>query len=196
MNRAGKWAIGAVLTAATAFAAYQSVSAPPPTVETEPPTTAEAPASETEAAPDTSLPTEPCGYQWAYQDDPGLTEELDTAVKALNPSASARVQAFGENCVRADGASTFGAMETDFYIRLPVEDLSNEEQFGNWVKQVLDIVTQIPRDKLQGPNYGFVEFTFEKSEAEQIIFRAPIQQYLNEAQGKSGAELFNLFYKP
>jgi hypothetical protein len=191
MKRAGKWALGAALTAVGAFAVYQSASAPvtqPTTLTaefTEPAVVTEAPPAE-----------QPCGYQWAYEDMPELTAEFDSAVKALNSSASGRAQAFGENCVRADGTSTFGAMETDFYVSLPVDDLGNEEEFGNWISQVMEVVTQIPREKLEGPNYGFVEFTLEKSESERIIFRASIQKYLDEAQGKSGAELFRMFYTP
>ena len=121
-----------------------------------------------------------------------MTEKLDTAVKALNPDASGRAQLFGEDCVYADGHSTFGAMETDFYVRSPADDLSNEEAFGNWMAQVMPIIVEIPREEIQG-NYGFVEFWFEKNEAEHVIVRVPIQQYINDVQGKTGAELFRIF---
>lgn len=134
-----------------------------------------------------------CAYQWAYQDAVELTQFIDEAAKALNQEASARAQYYGEDCIYADGTSTFSAMETDFYIRLPVDDLTKEEEFGDFVAQVMEIVTQIPREELSG-NYGFVEFWFEKSTTEHITFRVPIQQYIDEAQGKSGVELFQLFY--
>jgi hypothetical protein len=189
---AGKWALGAALTAAAAFAAYQSASAPTPEAAPQSIAVSE-PAALTEPPPTEQLP---CAYQWAHQDDPALSAEFDASIKSLNPAASGRAQAFGENCVSADGASTFGAMETDFYVRLPVEDLTQEEAFGNWMAQVMEVVVEIPREKLQGPNYGFVEFTFEKSEPERVVVRVPIQQYLNEAAGKTGAELFGMFYVP
>lgn len=190
MKRAGKWALGAALTAAAALATLQTVSAPPPDS-----TTPTATASKS-AAPVESPPTEqpPCAYQWAHQSLPELSAELDAEIKSLNSAAEAYAQAFGENCVSTDGSSTFGAMETDFYIRLPVDDLTQEEEFGNWMAQALEFVTQIPREKLQGPNYGFAEFTFEKSEAERIVVRVSIRQYLDTAQGKSGVELFQMFY--
>lgn len=197
MKRARKWALGAALTAAAAFAALQTVSAPTPEAGTQSPPieTLTASPEVLDGATDTAIPQpEPCGYQWAYQDLPELTAEFDDAIKSLNPEASGRAQAFGENCVQADGDSTFGAMETDFYARLPVDDLSKEDDFGNWMAQAMEVVVEIPREKLQGPNYGFVEFTFEKSEAERIVVRVPIQQYLDTAQGKSGADLFRLFY--
>ena len=182
-------AIALVLSAVAGFLALQNVSAPRPgeviqipemeTIATEPP------------ANEASVPDQ-CAFVWAYHDAPELIEKLDTAVKALNPAASGRVQLFGEDCVYADGHSTFGAMETDFYVRSPVENLTNEESFGNWMAQVMPIVTQIPREEIKG-NYGFVEFSFEKSKAEYVIVRMPIQKYMDEAQGKTGAELFRMF---
>jgi hypothetical protein len=83
-------------------------------------------------------------------------------------------------------------METDFYIHLPADDLTNEESFGNWMAQMMPIVTEIPREEIQG-NYGFVEFWFEKNEAEHIIVRVPIQKYMTEAQEKTGTELLRMF---
>ncbi|MBI3167346.1 MAG: hypothetical protein HYZ22_02625 [Chloroflexi bacterium] len=194
MKRAGKWAVGILLTAATATAVLTTVSDPGVNA----PTTVSPISTITEISEITeevsASPQGSCGYQWAYHDAPELTEALDAQVKALNPGTSARVEYFGEDCVYADGTSTFGAMETDFYVRLQVDDLSKEEEFGNWVAEVMEIVTQIPRAELLG-NYGFVEFTFEKSENERVIFRVPIQQYRDEAQGKTGAELFQMLYK-
>lgn len=189
--------VGLFLTTVTAMAVLTTVSAPD--VETSTtyeeasiPQSGEVPDVVTEVSPSTQGS---CGYQWAYKNAPELTEFFDAAVKALNLEASGRVEYFGEDCIYADGTSTFLPMETDFYIRLHVDDLSKEEDFGNWVAQVMQVVTQIPREELPG-NYGFVEFWFEKSETEHIVFRVPIQQYINEAQGKSGTELLSLFYSP
>jgi hypothetical protein len=185
MKQKRNLAIAIVLTAATGILTLQTVSAPTP--DSIPPTLV---AAET-------IPTEPptaetCGYVWAYHDAPELTVKLDAAVKAINSTANARAQFFGEDCVYADGHSTFGAMETDFYIHLPADDLTNEESFGNWMAQAMPIVTEIPREEIQG-NYGFVEFWFEKNEAEHVIVRVPIPKYMNEAQVKTGAELFRMF---
>ncbi len=130
---------------------------------------------------------------WAYQDDPELTAKVDEAIRLLNPTASARAQQFGEDCVYEDGHSTFSALETDFYTHLPIEDLTDNESFGNWIAQVMPLITQIPREELQGNNYGFVEFWFDKSESEHLVVRVPIQKYLDEGQGKTGTELLQLF---
>lgn len=198
MKRAGKWAVGIVLTAAAAVAALQTVSAPSNGTASEVPQSVSAPVEETVSPviPAELPPSQsPCGYQWAYHNSPELTKSFDAGVKSLNSEASGRVEYYGEDCVHADGASTFLPMETDFYVRLQVDDLTQEEVFGNWLGQVMEIVTRIPREQLSG-NYGFVEFWFEKSESDHIVFRVPIQQYINEAQGKSGAELFHMFYPP
>jgi hypothetical protein len=131
---------------------------------------------------------------WAYHDSPALTEKINIVVSDINPHAGARAELFGEDCIYADGHSTFGAVETDFYVQLPVDNLTDEEVFGNWMAQVMSFVIQIPKVELEG-NYGFVEFTFIKSDTERIIVRVPISAYLAETE-KTGTELFRFFYIP
>lgn len=187
MNHKRNWIIGILLSATATFVALQTVSAPSqetPVTETVIPITETA-----------TLAYEGCAFTWAYHDDPELTEKLNSDVKKLNPDANATATLFGEDCMYADGNSTFGVMETDFTVRLPVDDLSKHEDFGNWINDVMKIVIEIPRDEIQG-RYGFVEFWFEKSELENINFRVPIQKYIDEAKDKTGAELFNYFYQP
>ena len=132
---------------------------------------------------------------WAYHDDPELTAKVDEVIRQLNPAASANAQQFGEDCVYTDGHSTFGAMETDFYVHLPAEDLSAEENFGNWVKQAMDIITALPDDSIQGKK-GFVEFSFIKTDTDRIIFRVDIADYLNNASNMTGIDLFRKYYLP
>ena len=192
MKHKRNWVIGIILSATTAFVALQNVAAPTHKVET------------TEIVATISATAEPsptvsadgyggCGYQWAYQDDPELSAKLDEAIRQLDPAASAKAQQFGEDCVYEDGHSTFLAKETDFYVRRPIEDLTDKESFGNWMAEVMTIVTQIPREELQGTSYGFVEFWFNKSETEHLVVRVPIQKYLDEGQGKAGNEFLQLF---
>lgn len=185
MKRGRNWIIGIILSATAAFIAVQSVNAPnQESQETVIPIT------ET-----STLAYEGCAYTWAYQDAPELTKKLDGAVKEINSQASATATLFGEDCIYADGSSTFGVMETDFTVRLPVDDLAQHEEFGNWISNVMQIIIEIPREEIQG-KYGFVEFWFEKTDSENIIFRVPIQKYLDEAKDKTGLELFELFYIP
>jgi hypothetical protein len=183
-------ALALVLSAAAGFLALQNVAAPTPDAADQTPATVERAVTEPPVAEETVL--QQCAYTWAYHDAPELTEELDAAVKALNPEASARAQFFGEDCVYADGHSTFAAMETDFYVQLPADDLTDEEGLGNWMAEVMPVVAQIPREKIRG-NYGFVEFLFGNLEAEHVIVRTPIQNYLNKATNKTGADLFRCY---
>jgi len=146
----------------------------------------------------TSTPTASqmdCGYQWAYSELPELTDEFDQAIKSLNPDSFSHVTAFGENCAAPDGQVVkFLAMETDFYVTVIVTDLKDYESFGNFLAQVMQVVNSFPPDMLAGPNSGFVEFQFKKSDADFIQVHIPIYQYNDTAKDKTGEELFRLFY--
>jgi hypothetical protein len=147
--------------------------------------------------PDTTQvpPTSQCGYQWAYQDLPELSIQFDQAIKAIIPNSTSHATAFGENCVTADGQVVrFVAMETDFYVIAVVDSLDDHVTFGNWIAKVMQTINNFPPDQLAGPNPGFVEYRFEKSGAEFINIRVPIQQYNDTANGKTGEELFQMFH--
>ncbi|MDP2777483.1 MAG: hypothetical protein Q8O48_07555 [Anaerolineales bacterium] len=195
MKHKRNWIIAIILSAAAGFVALQNVAAPTHDAAT-PDAVITITAETTLTGSETITPIyEGCSYVWGYHDAPELTEKVDAAVRAMNEQASARASLFGEDCIFADGQSTFGAMETDFYVRLPVADLTAEAAFGDWMAQVLPIITQIPREQMQG-NYGFVEFWFEKNDAEFIILRVPIQRYLDEGRDKTGPDLFHMFNNP
>jgi hypothetical protein len=186
MKRNRNLIVGIILTATVGFVALQNGFAPASDSATQTPNITEAPVT-------TAPIEETCAYVWAYHNAPELTEKIDAAVRAIDPAASANADLFGEDCIYADGRSTFGAMETDFHVHLPVDDLTDEEAFGNWMAQIMPMIVEIPREEIQG-NYGFVEFWFEKSDTENIIVRVPIQKYIDEAQGKTDTELFRMFY--
>ena len=86
-------------------------------------------------------------------------------------------------------------METDFYITVSVESITDYETFGNWIAQVMLEDNSMPPDLLMGPNKGFVEFRFEKSLSESIGLRVPIQQYNDSANGIPGEKLFRMDYQ-
>jgi hypothetical protein len=190
MNKKRNWAIAVVISAAAGVLALQTVSAPT--------------AQDLPIQPATALPTatytptpayEGCGYMWAYHDDVELSARINEAIQTINPSSSARAQLFGEDCVYADGHATFSAMETDFYIQLSVEDLTAEEELGNWIKQVMDLIIELPQEDI-ARRKGFVEFSFIQDKTEQIIVRVTIDDYLNNPPILSGSGLFRKFYTP
>lgn len=81
-------------------------------------------------------------------------------------------------------------METDFYVRVNVEDLKDDAALGTMVEQALTIIIeQFPRPIVPGGQDGFVEFTFVAG-SEQRVLRVPIPRgkELLE-QGLHGAEL-------
>lgn len=137
-----------------------------------------------------------CYFVWATQELTDLSAEYQTAVQTVAPEAEARAAAFGENCVAADGSSTFGAMETDFYISLPVPDLADAEQLGTIIGQALVVTDGFARPRVPGGQDGFVEFTF-RSGNEQRVLRVPIPRGRElRSRGLRGAELFQALQIP
>jgi hypothetical protein len=132
------------------------------------------------ATPISITPTiENCAFIEATQNLPDLTAQIDQAIKELQPDASGRAQAFGENCVYASsGQSTFGAMETDFYITANVKKLNDDKELGTWIVNAMKIIDNLPAGSISGPQAGFVEFTF-KTKDDQKILRVPITKYKN-----------------
>jgi hypothetical protein len=188
MHKNRIWAAALIVSAAAGFFALQNDTESTSDIPT---------ATYTIFATETVTPTpayEGCGFMWAYHDDPELTEKVDAAIRALDPTASATATLFGEDCVFADGHSTFSVMSTDFRVRSSFDDFNNEEAFGNWMKQAMDVILQIPQKDIQGAMPGRVEFLSVKGETVTFIVRVPIQRYRDEAEGKNGAELFQLFH--
>ena len=193
MKRKRNWMIGIILTATVGIFALQNGITPVPVDAVITQTITSSSTFSFTETPTVTPAYEGCAYMWANHDAPELTGKLDAAIRALNPDAGANASLYGEDCVYSDGTSTFGAMETDFYVHIKVDDLTNEKVFGNWMAQALPLITQIPPEEIQG-NYGFVEFWFEKSEGEHVIVRVPIQEYMNGTHGITGAALFRMFY--
>ncbi len=137
-----------------------------------------------------------CAYTWAYQDHPSLTEQLTTSLQTFIPDAETLVQNFGEDCTYPDGQKVFTPLETDFYVRFHVKDLKDEEALGNWILQIMPRVFRLPRDQVQGSHLGFVEITFIHSETDKLVVRVPVQQYQEQAGGRTGKNLFRLFAVP
>ena len=145
--------------------------------------------------PVTQTTIEQCAFSWANSPLDELSALLDGEVKSLNSTASARASAFGEDCIYSDGHKVFHAMETDFYIDLPASGLTDFESFGNWISQTMSVINALPPDMMEGPQSGFVEYSFTKNDNEHLIVRVPIQGYADAANGKTGESLFLTFYK-
>ena len=123
--------------------------------------------------------TENCAFVEATQNLPDLSTQVDNAIKQLQPDASGRAEAFGENCVyTSSGQSKFSAMETDFYISFNVKNFRDDIELGTWIINVMKIVDALPPASIAGPQAGFVEFTF-KTKDDQKTLRVSIDKYKN-----------------
>ena len=130
-----------------------------------------------------------CGYQWAYQDLPQLSGDFLMSIQGLQPGAQATAFAFGENCVHADGSTTFLPMETDFNVTLNVINLANESDLGEWTAKVMQIIEAIPADQIIGPMPGRVTLIFQ-SGGEQKAIQFHVDQYTALPSGLSGEEIY------
>jgi hypothetical protein len=164
--------------------------------QTSPTQTATEVSSSLVLTPTSDFSSSQCGWQWTYEELPELSALFDDAVKVSIPNSSSRATAYGENCLDNDGQIVyFLTMETDFHVTVPVETLDDYDSFGNWMAQVMQVVDGLPSNHIEGPQPGFVEFRFENGNSEFIIVRVPIQGYDETANGKTGEELFRMFYR-
>ena len=86
-------------------------------------------------------------------------------------------------------------METNFHVVLQVDNKNNTAKLGDWIAEIMSIIDQLPHEQVPGAQPGFVDFRFAQGETEFIFVRVPTERYRSEAQGKTGAELFRLFYE-
>jgi hypothetical protein len=139
----------------------------------------------------TAPPSNPqdCGYQWAQQALPELSSQFLQSMQALQPDAQAYAFGFGENCVHADGTSTFLPMETDFNITLQVSDLTDEAALGEWIVKTMQVIENIPSEQIIGPRPGRVGILFESNGQRQgVTFY--IDQYRSLVSGLSAAQIY------
>ncbi|HEX2990264.1 MAG TPA: hypothetical protein VHO49_06275 [Anaerolineales bacterium] len=143
--------------------------------------------------PSTSAPTSSmgCAYRWAQQDLPELSNDFLLALQELQPGATGHAFAFGEDCIHDDGTVTFLPMETDFNITLPVSDLSNEAELGDWIIQVMQVIENIPSEQIRGPRPGRVSLLFE-SGVDRTGVNFYIDQYQALPDNLSSDELFRM----
>jgi hypothetical protein len=120
---------------------------------------------------------------------PDLSSRFLQSIQALQPGAQANAFAFGENCVHADGSTTFLPMETDFNLTLQVSDLANEADLGEWIVKVMQIIENIPPGQISGPRPGRVSISFEvNGEKGGVTFY--IGQYRTLQAGLGNAEIY------
>jgi hypothetical protein len=134
---------------------------------------------------------------WSTQALPELSAEVQLAMQAsVHPQAAVRAEAYGEDCVAPDGTRLgFSAMETDYRITLPVDDLEDREVLGSLAEAVLKSLGGFPVGSTPGPNPGYVGIRYVAGEQElNLWFQRKEGEALLE-QGLKGEDLFNALYE-
>jgi len=144
--------------------------------------------------PDGNIPTVPpasegCGYMWATQNLTDLTLVLQAAIKNLQPDAESYAFAFGEDCIYQDGHKTFSAMETDFNVTMPATDLTDENALGEWIVRVMEVIGDLPAEKIVGPRPGRVTIIF-MSGTDQKFVQFYIDKYQALDPNMNGWEIY------
>jgi hypothetical protein len=113
------------------------------------------------ATPD-QLELTPCAYMWASKQLPDVSDKVQAAFNAAGLSkATIRAEAYGENCVEANGTvRSFSPMETDFHILLPVTDLTDRQTLGDMLEKLLVVLDQFPPGTVPGPQPGYIGVEF------------------------------------
>jgi len=130
-----------------------------------------------------------CYFNWAYKNLPELSSLVQAAVEELYPGAEAHAQVYGEDCIYADRHADFHAMETDFFITLPVADLQNNGDQGKLIRQTADLLlARFPTGETPGTQPGRFNFRFTSSGRESYMSFA-MADYQKLPPDLTGADL-------
>jgi len=144
------------------------------------------------APPETpTIASTDCAFVEGRQTLPELSKQFVGKLKEAGlPVDTARVEAYGENCIAPDNTVVrFAARETDFYITLNVAALTDESALGNYLETILIIIGKIPPDQT-GPNPGYIGVTFKAGDQVQNLWFTQTLVNDLQTQGLKGAELY------
>lgn len=121
-----------------------------------------------------------------------ISNQLEEKLKTASlPIKNARAEAYGENCVTADGSVVrFAARETDFYISLIVPDLKDDASLGGMLEQVLTSIEQFPVGQTPGPNPGYIGVSYQAEDSVVNLWFMRSTAVDLIAQGVRGADLY------
>jgi hypothetical protein len=148
------------------------------------------------AGPATAPYTE-CAWSWASQGLPELGARVEAAMQAAGlEDVRVSAEAYGENCLTAEGkVDHFAAMETDFRIKVPVTSLSDRQELGKRLEEILLVLDAFPAGSTPGSNPGYIGVTFEKDGQElNLWFMRTVWETARE-KGLHGAALLEAVEK-
>lgn len=133
-----------------------------------------------------------CGFVWARETLPDISQEFKEALKKVQPQADGYAEAYGENCINSQGEVVrFLALETDFYVTLKVKDLGDKQVLGELIEQVLSTVAEFPPEETPGPQAGYVGITFDSPGDDLRLWFTQTDAKTAIENGLQGKELFN-----
>lgn len=141
----------------------------------------------------TITPTEAqCAFVEGRQALPDISRQLQDKLTAASlPVNSSRAEAYGENCIAADGSLVrFAARETDYYVSFKVSDLHDETILGTLIERAVSIIEQFPINQTPGPNPGYIGIRFEAEGNVQNLWflRSTFDDLIS--RGTHGADLY------
>lgn len=103
-----------------------------------------------------------CAYIWASRDLPDVSQQVKQAYRDVGlAQIDARAAAYGENCITdPNSPAGFSALQTDFYLTIPVENLTDTQMLGDWLVKALPVLDQFQLGHIPGPNLGYVAVRF------------------------------------
>lgn len=150
---------------------------------------------------DTPLPPtqQPCAFVWATKPLPDETAFFQEALHKANLDVvEVTLNAYGENCVDTLNKKviSFAVMQTDFYFNIPVNDINDKTEMGNWTAKLLAVVKKFPPGEVPGPNTGLCGLTFQTlSENSVLQFTVAMGLRALDA-GLSGETLYSALQQP
>lgn len=142
---------------------------------------------------------QPCAYVWATKPLLDETAVFQEALQKANLGVvEVTLNAYGENCVDTLNKKviSFSVMQTDFYFNIPVNNINNKGEMGNWTAKLLEVIQAFPPGMVPGPNTGLAGLTFQTL-SERTILQFPVAMGMRALQaGLTGEALYIALQQP
>lgn len=134
-----------------------------------------------------------CKDAWTYQELPEISAQISQSIQALEPGASGFARVYGNGCTYQDGHADFSAVETDFWVRIPVKNFNDENELGLMIVNVMKAMAAFPLGVVPGTRNGLVQIDFVTPTAEVKISGVSIDVYNGLPAGLSNVEIYQKF---
>lgn len=142
----------------------------------------------------------PFNMAWNSHRLEGLSEQVQAALAAAGfDGAEGVAKAYGEDWYEYDEATgdslrlcNFTIKQTDFYVRLPSEDLGNLETLGTLAAGVLDVLDDFPTHETPGSQPGYIKIVFFSGEKEAQLWFSATDAAGARSKGLGGSALLEV----